>query len=88
MDNCSIHKGKEIEAMIQATGVNLIYLPPCSPDFSPIENCWSKIKIILGSIGARNYLSLAKAIEQAFNKVSLKDIQSWLTHCCYCTSVD
>lgn len=37
MDNCSIHKGKEIEAMIQTAGANFIYLPPYSPDFSPIE---------------------------------------------------
>ena len=88
MDNCSIHKGKEIEALIQAAGANLIYLPPYSPDFSPIENCWSKIKSVLRSIGARNYPDLAKAIEEAFNKVSLKDIQNWFTHCCYCTSVD
>lgn len=88
MDNCSIHKGKEIEALIQAAGAKLIYLPPYSPDFSPIENCWSKIKNILRSIGARNYPSLAKAVEEAFNKVSLKDIQGWFTHCCYCTSLD
>ncbi|WP_375506349.1 transposase [uncultured Nostoc sp.] len=39
MDNCSIHKGKEIEALIQAAAANIIYLPPYSPDFSPIENC-------------------------------------------------
>lgn len=88
MDNCSIHKGKELEALIEAAGAKLIYLPPYSPDFSPIENCWSKIKSILRSIGARNYPDLAKAIEEAFNKVSLKDIRSWFTHCCYCTSVD
>ena len=88
MDNCSIHKGKEIEALIEAAGAKLIYLPPYSPDFSPIENCWSKIKSILRSIGARNYPDLAKAVEEAFNRVSLKDIQSWFTHCCYCTSSD
>ena len=88
MDNCSIHKGKEIEALIQAAGASLVDLPPYSPDFSPIENCWSKIKSILRSIGARNYPSLAKAIEEAFSQVSLTDIQSWFTHCCYCTSVD
>ena len=102
MDNCSIHKSQEIEALIQAAGANLIYLPPYSPDFSPIENCWSKIKSILRSLGARNYPDLAKAIEAArsvrggvlplgtsfFKRVSLKDIQSWFTHCCYCTSAD
>lgn len=88
MDNCSIHKSEEVAALIQAAGANLIYLPPYSPDFSPIENCWSKIKSILRSIGARSYPDLAKAIESAFNQVSLKDIQSWFTHCCYCTLLD
>lgn len=34
MDNCSIHKGQEIEALIEAAGAKLIYLPPYSPDFS------------------------------------------------------
>jgi transposase len=47
MDNCSIHKSDELEALIIAAGASLIYLPPYSPDFSPIENCWSKIKNIL-----------------------------------------
>lgn len=88
MDNCSIHKGKEIEDLIEAAGAKLLYLPPYSPDFSPIENCWSKIKSILRSIGARNYPDLARAIEEAFNKVSLNDIRNWFTHCCYCTSLD
>ena len=88
MDNCSIHKGEEIEALIASAGAKLIYLPPYSPDFSPIENCWSKIKSLLRSIGARNYPDLAKAIEEAFNKVSLDDIRPWFTHCCYCTSAD
>jgi transposase len=44
MDNCDLHKGDEIEALIQSVGARIIYLPPYSPKFSPIENCWSKIK--------------------------------------------
>lgn len=88
MDNCSIHKGKTIEALIQGAGANLIYLPPYSPEFSPIENCWSKIKSLLRSLAARTYRDLAKAIEHAFSQVSLEDIRNWFTHCCYCTSVD
>jgi transposase len=88
MDNCSIHKGKEVEKLIEAAGAKLIYLPPYSPDFSPIENCWSKVKNILRSIGARSYPDLAQAIETAFNQVSLNDIYNWFTHCCYCTSLD
>ena len=88
MDNCSIHKSKETEDMITKAGARLIYLPPYSPDFSPIENCWSKIKSVLRSIEARNYPDLVKAVETAFDLVSLDNIKSWFTHCCYCTSVD
>lgn len=85
-DNYSIHKGKEIEQAIIAAGARLIYLPPYSPDFNPIENCWSKIKNILRSIGARNYQDLELAISQAYSQVSLKDIYSWFSHSCYCIS--
>jgi transposase len=83
MDNCSIHKGAEIERLINEVGARLIYLPPYSPDFSPIENLWSKLKSILRKIGARNLPDLAKAIEDAFSEVSLDDLQGWFTHCCY-----
>ncbi|WP_431193562.1 transposase [Trichocoleus desertorum] len=65
-----------------------IYLPPYSPDFSPIENCWSKLKSLLRSAGARSYSALDKAIQEAFAQISLEDIRNWFTHCCYCTSVD
>ncbi len=85
MDNCSIHKSDEIEGLIQSVGAKLIYLPPYSPDFSPIENCWSKIKGILKTIGARTYRDLLTALETAFLSVTEKDLLGWFTHCCYCT---
>ena len=66
MDNCSIHLGDKVRELIEVAGAQLIYLPPYSPDFSPIENCWSKLKSILKTIGARTYPDLVKAIEQAF----------------------
>ena len=88
LDNCSIHKSPELEALIAAAGARLIYLPPYSPDFSPIENCWSKIKSILRRIGARTYPDLLKALEDAFAEVTLENLLGWFTHCCYCTSED
>lgn len=88
MDNCSIHKSDELDAMITAAGARLIYLPPYSPDFSPIENCWSKIKSILRRIGARTYADLLKALEIAFADVTADDLLGWFSHCCYCTSED
>ena len=88
LDNCPIHKGETVVALIQEAGATVIFLPPYSPEFSPIENCWSKIKSLLRSFGARTYPQLVKAIEQAFAQVSLDDIQGWFTHCCHCTSQD
>ncbi len=88
MDNCSIHKGENIRAMIEETGAKLIYLPTYSPEFNPIEHCWSKLKNILRGISARNYPDLARAIELAFCQISESDIRNWFTHCCYCTSLD
>ena len=88
MDNCSIHKGGEIEELIEAAGAKLIYLPQYSPDFSLLENGWSKVKNILRSLGARSCPDLAKAIETAFNQVFLNDIYNWFIHCCYCTLLD
>lgn len=88
MDNCRIHKKEDIEPLIRAAGARLVYLPPYSPEFSPIENCWSKIKSILKALEARTYPDLLKAIEEAFKKVSAEDIRGWFTHCCYCTSLD
>ena len=86
LDNSSIHQGDEIEAAVKAVGASLIYLPPYSPDFSPVENFWSKVKTILNSVGARTYQALQKAIEIAYDQVSLKDIHNWFTFRCYCTS--
>ena len=88
MDNCSIHKGEAIEQWITQAGARLIYLPAYSPDFSPIETCWSKVKNSLRSAGERSYLDLDIAIEAAFEQVSPDDIRGWFTHCCYCTSAD
>ena len=85
-DNYSIHEGKEIEQAIVAAGAKLIYLPSYSPDFNPIENCWSKIKSCLRSIGARNYKDLDLAVSEAYRQVSLKDIRNWFAHSCYCIS--
>lgn len=86
MDNYSIHKGEEVEKALQGVGARLIYLPPYSPDFSPIENFWSKVKQILRALSARTYQSLAQAISTAFEQVDELDMHNWFTHCCYCSS--
>jgi transposase len=69
MDNYGIHKGEEIKKAIKKALVWLIFLPPYSPDFSPIENFWSQVKGILRTLGARTYKALSSAITRAFEQV-------------------
>ena len=47
MDNLSSHKGPKVRALIEAAGARLLFLPPYSPDFNPIENAFAKLKALL-----------------------------------------
>lgn len=85
MDNLSSHVGERIQELIEAAGARLVYLPPYSPDFNPIENCWSKIKEFLRSVGARSKEALDEALTEILSLISLKDIEHWFTYRCYCT---
>ena len=62
MDNLSSHKGPQVRAMIESTGASLLYLPPYSPDFNPIENAFAKLKALLRKTAARTIPSLWDAI--------------------------
>ena len=53
MDNLSSHKGPRVEEMIQTKGVRLLFLPPYSPDFNPIEKVFSKLKALLRKAAER-----------------------------------
>lgn len=86
MDNAKIHFGEMVREVIEEAGANLRYLPPYSPEFSPIENFWSKVKAILRKLKARNYKDLIDGITEAMLEVTQQDIRNWFTHCCYCTS--
>ncbi len=86
MDNLSAHKAAIIESLITQAGAQLIYLSPYSPDFNPIENCWSKLKAYLQSVAARCRDSVETALVDAMDSLTLKDIENWFTHCCYCNT--
>jgi transposase len=86
MDNAKIYCGEMVKEFIEEAGAKLIYLSPYSPEFSPIENFWSKVKSILRKLKTRNYLDLIDAITDAMLQVTKKDIHNWFVHCCYCTS--
>jgi transposase len=83
MDNLSVHKVREVRRIISARGARLMYLPPYSPDLSPIEHCWSKVKTYLRSRAARSYEALDEAITEALSKITVENAQSWFKHCGY-----
>jgi transposase len=83
MDNLRAHYRKEVRAFIEARGCNLLYLPPYSPDFSPIELAFSKIKGRLKSLAARTKQALADAVARACRTVSSADVAGWFRHCGY-----
>jgi transposase len=83
MDNLSIHQGARVRQAIQAKGCQLLFLPAYSPDFSPIEEAFSKLKAVLRRIGARAHEALFEAIAQALLTVTAADARGWFTHCGY-----
>ena len=85
MDNLSAHKGQRIRELIEARGCELVYLPPYSPDFNPIEEAFSKIKGILGRIEARTREVLVGALGEAIPAVTARDARGFFEHCGYST---
>jgi transposase len=85
LDNLSIHLGPRVEEAIEAQGCRLLFLPAYSPDFSPIEGAFSKLKAILRRVGARTREALQDAIIQALPTITPADALGWFRHCGYPT---
>jgi transposase len=83
MDNLSAHKGYRVRALIEARRAHLEYLPPYSPDWNPIEKCWSKVKTALRAAKARTFGELLDALSNALRAVSPDDAAAWFAHCGY-----
>ncbi len=62
---------------IEATGAELLYLPPYSPDLNPIEKAWSKLKQLLRSAKARTPKALDQAITEALPQLTPENAQAW-----------
>jgi transposase len=83
MDDLSPHKANAVRTAIETVGATLLYLPPYSPDFNPIENLWSKVKGRLRSLAARTVDTLHEAIGRAFATVTPTDCVGFFRHCGY-----
>jgi len=85
LDNLATHKVSGVSQAIAEAGARLLYLPPYSPDFNPIENMWSKIKQSLRSAAPRTSDELVAAAKRAFAAISPADCQSFFLHAQYAT---
>jgi len=79
MDNLSCHKVKGVREAIEKAGASVLYLPPYSPDFNPIEMMWSKMKALLRKWKTDTLDLLHAAIPAAFSAVSTSDISGWFS---------
>lgn len=83
LDNLSIHLGPRVKEAIEARGCHLLHLPAYSPDFSPIEGAFSKLKAMLRRVGARTREALQDAIIEALPRITPQDALGWFRHCGY-----
>ena len=87
LDNLATHKIRGIAEAIEAAGAHLLYLPPYSPDFNPIENMWSKVKQSLRHLAPRTQTKLLAAAKVAFATISPADCHGFFLHAKYATSL-
>ncbi|MGH7511240.1 MAG: IS630 family transposase [Gemmatimonadales bacterium] len=83
LDNLSVHKRADIRARIERAGAMLLFLPAYSPDFTPIEQAFSKLKTVLRRIQARTQDALESAIAEALATISATDAVHWFRHAGY-----
>jgi transposase len=83
LDNLGAHRPRRVRELVEARGAELVFLPPYSPDLSPIEEAFSKIKNALRKAGARTHEALLEAMAEALSAVTPGDAAGWFDHCGY-----
>jgi transposase len=83
MDNLSAHKIAGVREAIEAAGASVVYLPPYSPDFNPIEQVFAKLKWLLRSAAARTMERLWDLIGELVSRYRPQECANYLRHCGY-----
>jgi transposase len=83
LDNLPVHQASQVEAAVAGANAEVLWLPAYSPDFSPIEECWSKVKTLVRGREPRTPKELNAALSDALASVTLDDIDGWFRHCGY-----
>lgn len=83
LDNLGAHKSVAVREAIEATGCTVLFLPPYSPDFAPIELAWAQIKAALRDAAARTQDALDAAIAAAWRLITPRHARAYFRHCGY-----
>ncbi len=83
MDNLPAHKVAGVREAIEAAGASLLYLPPYSPDFNPIEKAFSKLKALLRKAAARTVDDLYQAVATAIDAITPTECVNYFQACGY-----
>lgn len=83
IDNAKIHKSSKIRIAIEKAGAILVYLPPYSPDLSPIEKMWSKLKYFIKKLKPRTQEEFYNALTSAISTLDVSDFEEWYEECGY-----
>ena len=83
LDNLPAHKSSAVREAIEAAGAKLLFLPPYSPDFNPIENAFAKLKALLRKAAARTVEHLWQIIGECLDAFSPTECANYFTNCGY-----
>jgi transposase len=86
MDNLSAHKGSRVRELVKEQGCELLYVPPYSPNFNPIEQAFSKVEGLLRRAESRTREAPIEAIGTALSAVSCRNVRGFFDNCGYRTS--
>ncbi len=83
LDNLGAHRASRIAEITAECGATVLWLPPYSPDYSPIELMWSKVKTYLKAVKAQTQDELEEAVTAALKTITTADCLNWFRHCGY-----
>ena len=83
MDNLNAHRNATVRQRIEQAGCEILFTPPYSPEFNPIEKTWAKLKDILRKAQTLAREVFDAAVARAVEQISISDIRGWVLHCGY-----
>jgi transposase len=83
MDNLNAHKNTDAIAAIRAAGADVLFLPPYSPEYNPVEKAWAKLKDLLRRAHTITRDAFDTAVALAMRSITASDLGGWTLHAGY-----